>query len=117
MKQASTRTGYPQPPEVIVDGEVLESDPPRGLVQTWRMNMDPTCQAEDFSRLTWDISAPDPAGTSRLTVTHDLTGAPATAALVSGEFADQNEGAGGGGWAWVLSDLKNLLGTGTGFAG
>ena len=24
-------------PDVIVDGEVLEGDPPRRLVQTWRM--------------------------------------------------------------------------------
>ncbi len=117
MKQASTQMGYPQPPEVIVDGEVLESDPPRRLVQTWRMNMDPTCQAEGYTRLTYEISGPDEAGTCRLTVTHDLTNAPATAALVSGRFAEENEGAGGGGWAWVLSDLKTLLETGTGFSG
>jgi uncharacterized protein YndB with AHSA1/START domain len=102
MKQASTQMGYPQPPEVIVDGEVVDSEPPRRLVQTWRMNMDPTCQAEGFTRLT---------------VTHDLTGAPATADLVSGTTAEQNDGAGGGGWAWVLSDLKTLLETGKGFAG
>ena len=39
-------------PEVVVDGEVLEADPPRRLVQTWRMLMDPTAKAEGFSRLT-----------------------------------------------------------------
>ena len=27
-------------PDVIVDGEVIEADPPRRLVQTWRMLMD-----------------------------------------------------------------------------
>jgi uncharacterized protein YndB with AHSA1/START domain len=102
---------------VIVDGEVLESDPPRRLVQTWRMNMDPTCQAEGHTRLTWEIGEPGEGGVCRLTVTHDLTDAPATAALVSGAFAEQNEGAGGGGWAWVLSDLKTVLETGRGFAG
>jgi uncharacterized protein YndB with AHSA1/START domain len=117
MKQASTQMGYPQPPEVIVDGEVVDSEPPRRLVQTWRMNMDPTCQAEGFTLLTWEISEPGEDGVCRLTVTHDLTGAPATADLVSGTTAEQNDGAGGGGWAWVLSDLKTLLETGKGFAG
>ena len=32
--------GFPIP-EVVVDGEVIEADPPRRLVQTWRMLMDP----------------------------------------------------------------------------
>ena len=42
-------------PEVVVDGEVIESDPPRKLVQTWRMLMDPEMQAEGFTRLTYEI--------------------------------------------------------------
>jgi hypothetical protein len=50
-------------------------------------------------------------------VTHDLTAAPATAAQVSDAFSEQNEGAGAGGWAWVLSGLKTLLETGKGVAG
>src|SRR5882672_6347460 len=37
--------------EVAVDGEVIESDPPRKLVQTWRMAMDPAMSAEGFTRL------------------------------------------------------------------
>jgi len=49
-----------------------------------------------------------------LTVTHDLTGAPMTAALVAGEMEDQGAG---GGWSWVLSDLKTLLETGKAFRG
>ena len=81
------------------------------------MNMDPICQAEGFTRLTWEISDIDEAGVCRLTVTHDLAGAPATAALVDGSFAEANGGEGGGGWAWVLSNLKSLLETGKGFAG
>ena len=36
MKQASAEMGWDMP-EVVVDGEVLEVDPPRRLVQTWRM--------------------------------------------------------------------------------
>jgi hypothetical protein len=47
----------------------------------------------------------------KLTVTHELAGAPATAAMVSGS---DEEGAGGG-WAWILSDLKSLVETGKTF--
>jgi uncharacterized protein YndB with AHSA1/START domain len=96
-------------PEIIVDGEVLEADPPRKLVQTWRMLMDPTMADEGFTTLTYEID-PLPDGTSsRLTLTHDLVDAPALAAMVAGEHEDQGAG---GGWAWVLSDLKTLLETG-----
>ena len=51
-------------------------------------------------------------GVTQLTVTHDLDGRAGRAALVSGE--DPNAG---GGWAWVLSDLKTLLETGTALEG
>jgi uncharacterized protein YndB with AHSA1/START domain len=95
-------------PEVIVDGEVVESDPPRRLVQTWRMLMDPGLEAEGFTRLTYEID--ETAGGTRLTVTHDLTGAPGLANLVSGGMEEQGAG---GGWAWILSDLKSLLETGS----
>jgi uncharacterized protein YndB with AHSA1/START domain len=94
-------------PEVVVDGEVIEADPPRKLVQTWRMLMDPDLQAEGFTRLTYEIE-PGEYGT-KLTVIHELEGAPRLAALVDGQL--ESEGAGGG-WAWVLSDLKSLLETG-----
>jgi uncharacterized protein YndB with AHSA1/START domain len=94
-------------PEVVVDGEVIEADPPRRLVQTWRMLMDPDLQAEGFTRLTYEIE-PGEYGT-KLTVIHELEGAPRLAALVDGQL--ESEGAGGG-WAWVLSDLKSLLETG-----
>jgi uncharacterized protein YndB with AHSA1/START domain len=95
-------------PDLIIDGEVIEVDPPRKLVQTWRMLMDPGLASEAFSQLTWEIGE-SKDGVSTLTVTHDLTDAPMTAVLVSGGMAD--EGAGGG-WSWILSDLKTLLETG-----
>ena len=50
-------------------------------------------------------------GVCKLTVTHELTDAPATAAMVSGSL---DEGAGGC-WAWILSDLKSLVETGKTF--
>ena len=62
-------------PDVISDGEVIEADPPRKLVQTWRMTMTPEMAAEAFTRLTYDIE-PVRGGVTKLTVTHDVTGAP-----------------------------------------
>jgi len=98
-------------PEVAIDGEVVESDPPRKLVQTWRMVMDEDMTAEGFTRLTWEIKAGQD-GVTRLTIIHDLEGAPRLAALIDGELEDQGAG---GGWSWVLSDLKTLLETGDSF--
>ncbi|RSM83019.1 transcriptional regulator [Amycolatopsis sp. WAC 01375] len=97
----------------LVDGEVLEVDPPRKLVITWKLLMDPSFEKEPYTKLTYEIEETKTAGT-RLTVTHDVTDAPTTAALVNGSQEDVNAGPGenaGGGWAWILSDLKTLLET------
>jgi uncharacterized protein YndB with AHSA1/START domain len=99
---------FPGIPEDIIDGEILEADPPRKLSMTWRMLMDPGLRAEGFTRLTYEIEPTDGQAT-KLTVVHELEGAPALAEMVAGEH--DAEGAGGG-WAWVLSDLKSLLETG-----
>jgi uncharacterized protein YndB with AHSA1/START domain len=107
MRREGAELGFPIP-DVVVDGEVVEVDPPRRLVQTWRMLMDPGMAEEGFTRLTWEIEE-GKAGVSRLTVTHDLEGAPKLAAMVRGDL--EGEGAGGG-WSEVLSDLKSLLETG-----
>jgi uncharacterized protein YndB with AHSA1/START domain len=95
-------------PEVVVDGEVIEADPPRKLVQTWHPLWDEEIAAET-SRVTYDIEEDD-GGVTRLTVTHELEGAPRTAEQVA-SVARLHEG--GGGWSWILSDLKTLLETGT----
>jgi uncharacterized protein YndB with AHSA1/START domain/DNA-binding transcriptional ArsR family regulator len=95
-------------PEIVVDGEVLECDPPRRLVQTWRMLMDEEMAAEGFTRLTYEIE-PIEGGATKLTVVHELDHAPKLAELLSGGL--EHTGAGGG-WNWVLSDLKSLLETG-----
>jgi len=100
-------------PEVVVDGEVLEADPPRRLVQTWRMVMDEEMAAEGFTRLTYEIEEGQP-GVTKLTVIHDLEGAPRLAHVLAGGIEDVG---GGGGWSWVLSDLKSVLETGKGFEG
>jgi uncharacterized protein YndB with AHSA1/START domain len=99
-------------PDVAVDGEILESDPPRKLVQTWRMVMDSDVAAEGFTRLTYEIEE-SKGGVTKLTVIHDLEGAPKLATLISGWMEDSGAG---GGWSWVLSGLKTLLETGESFA-
>lgn len=95
-------------PAELVDGEVLEVDPPRKLVQTWRAIWDPEIAAERPTRVTWEIGE-ETAGVSRLTVTHELEGAPLHAAQVA-SIAPLEQG--GGGWALILSDLKTLLESG-----
>jgi uncharacterized protein YndB with AHSA1/START domain len=94
--------------DVISDGEVIESNPPRKLVQTWRMTMTPELAAEAFTRLTFDIE-PVRGGVTKLTVTQDVTGAPLWAGVLRGE--SESSGAGGG-WSEILSGLKTLLETG-----
>lgn len=95
-------------PEIAVDGEVIESDPPRRLVVTWRMVMDPRMAEEGFTRLTYEIDE-GREGVSRLSVIHDLAGRPGHAVMVAG---DQQGPGFGGGWLWILSDLKSLLESG-----
>jgi uncharacterized protein YndB with AHSA1/START domain len=108
MKKAAERMGFPIP-DVAIDGEVIEADPPRRLVHTFRMLMgDEATAAEGFTRLTWEIDEIQP-GLTKLTVIHELEGAPRVAALSSGEGAAQGAG---GGWPEVLSGLKTLLETG-----
>ncbi len=81
----------------IFEGENLEVDPPRKLVQSFRALWDEHVKSEGTSRVTWEIV---PVGDScRLTVTHDQL----------------REGANGqlyGGWPMILSGLKTLLETG-----
>jgi uncharacterized protein YndB with AHSA1/START domain/DNA-binding transcriptional ArsR family regulator len=82
---------------LIFEGENLEVDPPRRLVQTFRALWGEDVKSEGTSRVTWEI---EPIGDScRLTVIHDQL----------------REGANGqlyGGWPMVLSGLKTLLETG-----
>jgi uncharacterized protein YndB with AHSA1/START domain len=90
----------PERERVWVEGEVLESQPPRRLVHTWLSLFDDESAQEQPSRVSWDIE-PQEGGVTKLTVVHDqLEASPKTAASVSG------------GWSYVLSGLKTLLETG-----
>jgi uncharacterized protein YndB with AHSA1/START domain len=82
---------------LIAEGENLEVDPPRRLVQSFRAVWDDDVKREGTSRVTWEI---EPVGDScRLLVTHDQLREGANAQLY-------------GGWPMVLSGLKTLLETG-----
>jgi len=100
-------------PATLIDGEVLEVDPPRRLVQTWHAYFTPDTAAEAPGRLTWEI-AEDDGGLTRLTVSHELDDRPHTLAAVANDETLQR---GGGGWDWILSDLKSLLETGSSIGG
>ena len=89
----------PNGSQVWGENTILECDPPRLLVHTWRSLYDPTLAAEPESRVTWEIEA-QPGGQSSLTLTHDrLDRSPATAANVKG-------------WSYILSSLKTVVETG-----
>jgi uncharacterized protein YndB with AHSA1/START domain len=88
---------HPMAPEAIHEGENLEVDPPRRLVQSFKALWSDDAKAEGTSRVTWEI---EPVGDScRLTVTHDQLRDGAAAEIY-------------GGWPQVLSGLKTLLETG-----
>jgi hypothetical protein len=74
--------------------------------------MDEGMASEGFTRLTYEISE-EKGGVTRLTLVHELEGAPKLAVLMAGDMEDQGAG---GGWSWVLSDLKSLLETGASMA-
>lgn len=83
---------------LAVEGVILESDPPRRLVHTWVVRYDATLSHET-TRVAWVIE-PLTNAVCRLTVTHDVTNAPLTAAHITG------------GWTLILSGIKTLLETG-----
>jgi uncharacterized protein YndB with AHSA1/START domain len=79
------------------EGDVLELDPPRRLVQTMHALWSDEVKSQGTSRVTWDI---EPVGDScRLTLTHDQLPEDASEELY-------------GGWPMILSGLKTWLETG-----
>lgn len=110
LLSAAKQMGF-ELPDPILDGEVLECDPPKLLRQSWRMLMDPASAQEGFTTLTFAIEQLD-AGYCSLTVTHECPAQPTVLAMVTGAN-DAPPDQGGGGWPWILSDLKSLLETGT----
>jgi len=82
---------------LLMEGENLEVDPPRRLVQSFRALWGEDVKQEGTSRVTWAI---EPIGDScRLTVTHDQLREGGNEQIY-------------GGWPMILSGLKTLLETG-----
>jgi uncharacterized protein YndB with AHSA1/START domain len=98
-------------PEIMVEGEVIEASAPHKLVQSWHPLFGEEMIAEPASRLTWQIEDADFGG-QKVTLRHELEGAPLASSMVDGSVPGQ-----GGGWAFVLSDLKSLLETGSSISG
>ncbi|SDR48544.1 transcriptional regulator, ArsR family [Rhizobiales bacterium GAS113] len=83
--------------KLIFEGENLEVDPPRRLVQNFRALWGEDVKSEGTSRITWEI---EPIGDScLLKVTHDQLREGANNQLY-------------GGWPMALSGIKTLLETG-----
>jgi len=82
---------------LIFEGENLEVDPPRRLVQSFRALWGEDVKSEGTSRVTWEIE--QIKDSCRLTVTHDQLREGANNQLY-------------GGWPMILSGVKTLLETG-----
>jgi len=87
----------PGAPGLLGEGEILEADPPRRLVQTMVALWSEDVKREGTTKVTWEI---EPIGDScRLVVTHDELRENANDELY-------------GGWPMILSGLKTWLETG-----
>ena len=96
-KVGSRWTSESEEGEVYLDGEILEIDPPRRLVHTFRVVHKPTAAAEAPSKVEWQIT--QVGDKCRLTMVHTGRG-PATREYTSG------------GWETILNGLRALLETG-----
>jgi uncharacterized protein YndB with AHSA1/START domain len=84
---------------VCDSGNVVEIDPPRRLVLSWRKEFKPELKVEGYSRATFEI---EPAGDAvKLTITHEID-----------QDGSKLIEAVSGGWPPLLSSLKSLLETG-----
>jgi uncharacterized protein YndB with AHSA1/START domain len=85
---------------LTVDGTVLECEPKKRLLHTWKIRYDEAL-SDETSVVEWKI---EPRGhTCKVIAIHDLSRAPKTSAHL-GEGQD--------GWSVVLSGLKTFLETG-----
>lgn len=90
--------GHPSMDRPLAEGQNIEVDPPRRLVQSMRALWSDDVESEGSTRVTWEI---EPVGDScRLLVIHDQLREGASDELY-------------GGWPMILSGLKTWLETGT----
>jgi len=92
-----------KPDGAVADsGEILEIEPHKRLVLTWRNEFRPELTAEGFSRLTYELE--QQGDMVRLALTHEMPELPPG----KSKFID----AVSSGWPAILSSLKSMLETG-----
>lgn len=90
------------PDIMMIDGEILEIDPPSKLVQTFNAHWQPEAQALGTSKVTWLLEQEGDA--CKLTLVHEeLKNLPFAEGIVDG-------------WSRILSSLKTILETGKPFS-
>jgi uncharacterized protein YndB with AHSA1/START domain len=84
---------------VFDTGEIVEIEPPKRLLLTWRHELDPELTAEGYSRMSYELE--QKGEMVKLTVKHEIdkSGSKFIKAVA-------------GGWPIILSSLKSLLETG-----
>lgn len=84
----------------VVDGEILEIEPEKRLVMSWKAHWDDSVEKDRPSRVSYELSGAGPS-TTKLHILHD-------------EFDSQTATYSGSvdGWPLMLSSLKSLIETG-----
>ena len=88
-----------------VTGEVVEVEPGRRLVMSWRVLYDAALADEPPSTVEWVVTPGDDGVTKVTTIHRDLGLSPGTSTSV------------GAGWPWILDSMKSLLETGAALEG
>ena len=84
----------------VVEGEILEIEPEKRLVMSWKAHWDDSVAKDRASRVCYELSASGPS-TTRLHLVHDDFDGPT--ATYSGSID---------GWPSMMSSLKTLIETG-----
>ena len=84
----------------VVDGEIIEIEPQKRLVMSWKAHWDDSVAKDRASRVSYELSAAGPS-TTRLHLVHDDFEGPT--ATYSGSVD---------GWPLMMSSLKTLVETG-----
>jgi uncharacterized protein YndB with AHSA1/START domain len=90
----------------VVEGDILEVDRPSRIVETWQPHFGGDIDAEGATHVTFELSEFG-EGVTKLRVIHELEGAPLQLEAVTSSDPQM-----GGGWSWILNDLKSVVETG-----
>jgi uncharacterized protein YndB with AHSA1/START domain len=93
--QAGSRWTSESGDELYLEGDLVEVDRPRRIVQTFHVAIEEPAASDRASRVTWDIE-PLSSNATRVRVTHEDMG------QATRDYVD-------GGWEHILAGLKELL--------